>query len=346
MDIRFSFQASNVDFLRDHKFDFNKMFHEGIHYLNSGQEKLVRAADESLDDKEVEEMLGLTKVFQILERARKPLVGHNMLCDLALIHQSFYQPLPDTYEGFKAQIHQIFPVIIDTKHLCFAVQKRLSQTKLLEFTSLTDLCGALGSQRGTFYALFSPEVSHGEQCHRYSGERVFHEAGFDAYSAGFVFLRVAHLLAMKNVKSTEAQAVQMRRYFKLVEPFTNRVNLIRGPIHYIDLVARDSPLVRSPWLVVSTPDRSQLTLPLLQKELNCVMDVRQLTPYSAVIVVSSRKRAEALMKELDREKLTIRRYRLTDSPLMARIIGLSSLTVAAAAVIGTVAVYWSRTRSL
>jgi hypothetical protein len=27
------------------------------------------------------------------------------------------------------------------------------------------------------------------------------------------------------------------------------------------------------------------------------------------------------MKELDREKLTIRRYRLTDSPLMARIIG-------------------------
>jgi hypothetical protein len=138
----------------------------------------------------------------------------------------------------------------------------------------------------------------------------------------------------------------MRRYFKLVEPFTNRVNLIRGPIHYIDLVARDSPLVRSPWLVVSTPDRSQLTLPLLQKELNCVMDVRQLTPYSAVIVVSSRKRAEALMKELDREKLTIRRYRLTDSPLMARIIGLSSLTVAAAAVIGTVAVYWSRTRSL
>ena len=62
-----------------------------------------------------------------------------MLCDLALIYQSFCQPLPgsytpreppipvfsiaETYEEFKAEIHQIFPVIIDTKHLCFAVQK-------------------------------------------------------------------------------------------------------------------------------------------------------------------------------------------------------------------------------
>ena len=32
-------------------------------------------------------------------------------------------------------------------------------------------------------------------------------------------------------------------------------------------------------------------------------------------------RAEELMKELDQEKLRIRKYCLTDSPLMARIIG-------------------------
>ena len=29
----------------------------------------------------------------------------------------------DTYSGFKAQIHKVFPVIIDTKHLCYTVQK-------------------------------------------------------------------------------------------------------------------------------------------------------------------------------------------------------------------------------
>ena len=98
---------------------------------------------------------------------------------------------PDSYCKFKAQLHQIFPMIIDTKHLCFALQKAskkhshiqshnllctllctsaslqtLSQTKLVEFTSLTDLCEALGSQRGTYYALYSPEVTHSDS--RYS----------------------------------------------------------------------------------------------------------------------------------------------------------------------------------
>ena len=51
-------------------------------------------------------------------------------------------------------------------------------------------------------------------------------------------------------------------------------------------------------------------------------------------------RAEELMKELDQEKLRIRKYRFY---LCSR---LGSLTVAAAVIGTVVAVYWSRTRSL
>lgn len=34
-------------------------------------------------------------------------------------------------------------------------------------------------------------------------------------------------------RSTEAQPVHLRQYFRLIEPFINRVNLIRGPVPYI-----------------------------------------------------------------------------------------------------------------
>jgi hypothetical protein len=310
-----------------------QFFYEGIHYLNCHQEAQLRGKDgRELSEEERQEALGLTRVFRLLERVKKPLLGHNMLLDLALIYQHFFQPLPETYHRFKAQLHHLFPIVVDTKHLCFAVQRRLSQTKLLEFTSLIDLCEALGSQRGTLYVLFSPDISHAEDYQKYNDQRVFHEAGFDAYCVGFVFLRIAHLLAMKDMKSTDARPVHVKQYFRIVEPFTNRINLIRGPFHYIDLEGHDPPPVRSDWLIVSTTDRSELTPAMLQEQLCSVMDVRHLTAHSAIIVLSSRKRAEAFMAESKAHSLHVRWYRWTDSPLTEHLLGLAVLSVAVAGV--------------
>lgn len=147
-----------------------------------------------------------------------------------------------TYSQFKARLHQLFPVVVDTKNLCFAVQKvrhkvaffyknlswkfgdffqQLSQTKLVEFTSLIDLWEALGRYCCTgLYshnksANFSPPVEGGHcMCSSHQkypmprtsrntvrpneyhwqiydsgygvdSQKVFHEAGFDAYCVGF-----------------------------------------------------------------------------------------------------------------------------------------------------------------
>ena len=73
-----------------------------------------------------------------------------MLNDLILVYEKFYEPLPgvhvcvcvcvgggggagvaavsiyfhvDSYSEFKKTLHQLFPIIIDTKHLCYAFQK-------------------------------------------------------------------------------------------------------------------------------------------------------------------------------------------------------------------------------
>ncbi|OWK61765.1 Poly(A)-specific ribonuclease PARN-like domain-containing protein 1 [Lonchura striata] len=67
---------------------------------------------------------GFTNLFQILVKVKKPLVGHNMLMDLMHLHDKFYRPLPESYEEFKRNIHNLFPVIIDTKTVTKSVQKK------------------------------------------------------------------------------------------------------------------------------------------------------------------------------------------------------------------------------
>uniref|UniRef100_A0A8C0BX01 PARN like, ribonuclease domain containing 1 n=1 Tax=Buteo japonicus TaxID=224669 RepID=A0A8C0BX01_9AVES len=66
---------------------------------------------------------GFTNLFQTLVKAKKPLVGHNMLMDLMHLHDKFYKPLPESYEEFKRNIHNLFPVLIDTKTVTKSIWK-------------------------------------------------------------------------------------------------------------------------------------------------------------------------------------------------------------------------------
>ncbi|XP_064392825.1 poly(A)-specific ribonuclease PNLDC1-like isoform X2 [Halichondria panicea] len=289
----FTLQASNVAFLCEHKFNFNKMMHQGIGHLNSQQVESVRSA---VSESELEEAIGFSKVFQLLVDGKKPLMGHNMLNDLALMYEKFHGPLPEHYDDFKQGIHNLFPVVIDTKNLCFALRKRLYGTKLIEFTSLMDLYEALGSQRGTYYALCSPEIVLAEEAQVYSSTKAPHEAGFDAYCVGYVFLRLTHLAAMKGVESSHAHPVHLRQYFRLVGPFTNKVNLIRGPINCIDLGGPDPAPFRSQCLSITRKDGQPLTVDMLHSELEYgSMDIRFPTDTTAHVILSTQRRADELL---------------------------------------------------
>ena len=48
---------------------------------------------------------------------RPVLVGHNCFADLIFFHQCFLGPLPDTVEEFQVRMHELFPMVIDTKYL-------------------------------------------------------------------------------------------------------------------------------------------------------------------------------------------------------------------------------------
>jgi hypothetical protein len=40
---------------------------------------------------------------------------HNLMLDLCFVYHNFYRSLPKKYTEFKANVHEIFPLIIDTK---------------------------------------------------------------------------------------------------------------------------------------------------------------------------------------------------------------------------------------
>jgi poly(A)-specific ribonuclease len=61
--------------------------------------------------------MGFSLVAQLIVDARKPIIGHNMIYDIAFFYHQFIAPLPKTYEEFSKSVHEKFPIFYDTKAL-------------------------------------------------------------------------------------------------------------------------------------------------------------------------------------------------------------------------------------
>ncbi|KAJ2611011.1 hypothetical protein EV177_003693 [Coemansia sp. RSA 1804] len=103
---------SSVSFLARNGFDLTRQAAKGIRFFSSPNPDPVVVKTEEIN----EEGRMIREIFLDLVRLRKPLVIHNGLFDLVYLYQSFFGPLPDTYESFVYDLHEMFPGgIYDTK---------------------------------------------------------------------------------------------------------------------------------------------------------------------------------------------------------------------------------------
>ena len=72
-------------------------------------------------EQEVEELyqseLGFTRIVELLINAKKPLIGHNMIYDVAFMFKQFLQELPINFVDFVNTWRANFPMLYDTKVL-------------------------------------------------------------------------------------------------------------------------------------------------------------------------------------------------------------------------------------
>ncbi|KAG2790118.1 hypothetical protein JG687_00002065 [Phytophthora cactorum] len=174
------------------------------------QRQALLLADEQLADDEIRErnlsLIGFTAVLDTIVAARKPIVGHNMLLDLMQCYEKFHGPLPGRCSEFQRELHAWLGAgggVFDTKTLVdYAMQKVDSFATHLAHTALENCFEVLSK-----HPFYGPEVQASVRSVDAARDEVMgssqtplqaHQAGYDAYMTGFVFLRVCSGLGVSN----------------------------------------------------------------------------------------------------------------------------------------------------
>ncbi|KAF2434576.1 CAF1-domain-containing protein [Tothia fuscella] len=116
-----------------------------------------------------------------LKTKRPVLVGHNCFTDLVYFYQCFIGELPEKVEEFAQNIHELFPVIVDTKYLathnCGSINPASSLQEIEEELRKEDI----------------PRIETHKDHMKYYSQESFHEAGYDSYLTA----RIMTLLSAK-----------------------------------------------------------------------------------------------------------------------------------------------------
>lgn len=64
--------------------------------------------------------MGFSRIIELLIQSQKPIVGHNMIYDVAFLFNQFIQDMPKKFEEFSSHWIDYFPHLFDTKVLSVA----------------------------------------------------------------------------------------------------------------------------------------------------------------------------------------------------------------------------------
>ncbi|KAH0174010.1 CAF1-domain-containing protein, partial [Aureobasidium melanogenum] len=120
----------------------------------------------------------------MIRNKKTALFGHNLFLDLIYFYRTFIGALPDTVDEFGSLIHELFPIIVDTKymatHNCGDINPQ---------SSLEQIAEKLSEQQ-------KPNVITHEQYNKYTNTTAFHEAGYDSMLTAEVAVRLSAKLEL------------------------------------------------------------------------------------------------------------------------------------------------------
>lgn len=180
-----------------------------------------------LNDKTLMKLLGFRRVFKLLTSLNKPIIGHNLMQDLMIIINNFEAPLPRSYLQFKQLTNRLFPIIFDTKTIYYELRNQMDG-KLFDNSSLSCLFNFFKNESGRHLVSNSPPIECNVDAKNYGN---YHEAGWDSFCAGYLFIRLAYLnIAGSYPKSKKFVTNEL---ISGLDAYKNRVNIIRGSSSHI-----------------------------------------------------------------------------------------------------------------
>lgn len=183
--------------------------------------------ENDVDESFRNDMLGFAHVFRYLVSLKKPIVGHNLLTDLMIMYHRFENPLPPSYKQFKKQIHDLLPIIYDTKCLTHELKRNLPENKVWDQNTLEFLYNYFKDGFGRHLALNSPLIQLSNQ----PNTDHFHNAGWDSYCTGYIFIRIAHIYA-RNKFNTKSNFMSSE-LLASISQHKNCVNVIRCSVSHL-----------------------------------------------------------------------------------------------------------------
>ncbi|ULT88615.1 hypothetical protein L5515_007508 [Caenorhabditis briggsae] len=164
---------------------------------------------------------GISAILEAAMMMRKVIVGHNSLLDAMYMYHYFFSSLPLKYRNFKREFNSLFPKVIDTKILAQVIR--------IDLPGVGDSLERLGDYFGTEKSnkTVPPELRG------YIGpwmnpldddsENYYHNAGFDSYITGEVFLKLAHTYINRR-NGFKNESIEFKRIIQYLEaPIQNRL---------------------------------------------------------------------------------------------------------------------------
>eukprot|EP00116_Pleurobrachia_bachei_P003460 sb/3463722/ len=209
--------------------------------------------------RELSDAIGFTHIVRLLRKTRTPIVGHNVLMDLLYLYHKFYKPLPECYEEFKRRFSREFPEVYDTRHIISNIKVALkNDEKYGNFFRSTSLLNLYEECNGPFVRGMEYQPRIQSNLSTEMGMKA-HNAGYDSFLAGAVFVRLAHFSATVNNTSPYTKPFHYMDYRRELEGYRNHVNLIRCSLTHINLAGEDPVFGRPQWLVVSRVDKNPIS---------------------------------------------------------------------------------------